>query len=367
MATELLPVSDLAIPPGEYLAEVADELGLSQSDLAERMDRPPQAINEIFAGIKAITPETALQLERVTGVPAHIWTGLEAEFRLTLAKQNDERIIEEQTGLVQGFPYQVLAALGVVTPTRSASTRVRELCRFFGVASLRHISRVADYAPAFRAGKGDASANALAAWLRLVTLRAHEIDTAPFDRSRLLEAIPELRALTTKPPEKFVSRLGELLGECGVAFVLCPHFPKTYVHGSTFWLNPNKAVIATTIRGRWADVFWFSLFHEVGHLVLRHSKRETFLEDGRHVGNHADLENQADVYARDTLIPPKEFQNFIGRGSLAPDSVAAFARSIGIAPGIVVGRLQHDRLVGINHHRHRVRYQWVDNPVSRPD
>jgi HTH-type transcriptional regulator/antitoxin HigA len=366
MATELVPVSDLAIPPGEYLAEVAQELGLSQSDLAERMDRPPQAINEIVAGSKAITPETALQLERVTGVPAHIWTSLEAEYRLTLAKQDDEKSIEEQRDLVQEFPYLTLATLGAVARTRKASERVKELCRYFGVANLRHISRVADYAPAFRAGKGNASSNALAAWLRLVTLRAQEIETAPYDRNRLLEVVPELRNLTTRPPQEFVSRLRELLSECGVAFVLCPHFPRTYVHGSTFWLNPNKAVVATTIRGRWADVFWFSLFHEVGHLILKHSKREIFLEDGKRVGSHSELENEADVFARDTLIPVREFKDFLARGNLTSDAIAAFAKAVGIAPGIVVGRLQHDELIGRNHHRFRVRYEWADNPVSRP-
>jgi HTH-type transcriptional regulator/antitoxin HigA len=87
MMTDTKYLSDLAIPPGEYLEEVLDELKITQSDLAKRMGRPAQAISEIVKGIKAITPETAIQLEQVLDVPAQLWTNLEAEFRLILAKQ----------------------------------------------------------------------------------------------------------------------------------------------------------------------------------------------------------------------------------------------------------------------------------------
>jgi len=82
MATETHYLSDLAIPPGEYLLEATEERGLNQADLARRMGRPVKAISEIVMGIKAITSDTAIQLEEVLGVPAHIWTGLEADYQL---------------------------------------------------------------------------------------------------------------------------------------------------------------------------------------------------------------------------------------------------------------------------------------------
>ena len=192
MATKTMATSDLAIPPGEYLAEVLGELGLNQTELAQRMDRPVQAISEIVTGSKAIVPETALQLERVTGVPAHVWTGLEANYRLLLAKQQDEQKIGEQTELVRQFPYSELAKLELVAATRNAAARVRELCRFFGVVTLRQVSAVDDYAPAFRAGAGNASGNALAAWLRMANLQAVGTETGPLDRKQLVDLLPKL-------------------------------------------------------------------------------------------------------------------------------------------------------------------------------
>ncbi len=88
MATKQGLHSDLAIPPGEYLEEVLDELGMTKEELARRMGRPPSKLSAIYKGAKAITPETAMQLEKVVGVPAHIWLGLESEYRFALGKRS---------------------------------------------------------------------------------------------------------------------------------------------------------------------------------------------------------------------------------------------------------------------------------------
>jgi HTH-type transcriptional regulator/antitoxin HigA len=358
MAIESTAMSDLPIPPGEYLAEVISELGMNQVELAQRMGRPVQAISEIMSGGKAIVPETALQLERVTNVPAHIWTGLESQYRLLLARHQDEKHIESQTALVADFPYKELARLGCVSETRKVVERVRELCRFFGVDSLDQVQAVDDYAPAFRAGAGKASGNALAAWLRMAALQAMRIETEPLDRKKLQSAIPELRKLTLVEPGVFQSKLRELLAGLGVALVIQPHLPRTYVHGATFWLTPDKAVIVMTIRGKWADVFWFSFFHELAH-VLKHGKRETFLEDGKPTRERAELEAEADSFAGDTLIPPNMLAEFLATATLSAGAIRKFAQHIEVAPGIVTGRLQHDGFLAPSIHWHRDRFHWA--------
>lgn len=359
METEnALSMSDLVIPPGEYLAEVIHELGMNQVELAQRMNRPVQAINEIVSGAKAIVPETALQLERVTGVPAHVWTGLEADYRLTLAKQEDAKQIFGQASLVEEFPYAELAKLGYVEKTRKPETRVRELCRFFGVVSLRQVREVDDYAPAFRIGNAKASANALAAWLRMATLKAITVETGPMDKKQVQAAIPDIRRMTCDAPDVFLPALTELMAKNGIALVIQPHLPKTYVHGATFWLNADKAVIVMTLRGSWADVFWFSFFHELAHL-LKHGKRDIFLEDGAFKKHKAELEDEADIYACDTLIAPADYKQFIARKDFSSAAIQQFSRAIGIAPGIVTGRLQHDKHLLPTFHAHRVRYKWA--------
>jgi HTH-type transcriptional regulator/antitoxin HigA len=351
--------------PGEYLGEVIEELGMNQVDLAQRMGRPIQAINEIIKGHKAITPDTALQLEQVTGVPAHIWTSLEEEYRLTLARQQEQEQLKQEAEMVDPELYRVMARLGWVGKTRDRCEKVRELWRFFGVASLNNLKDVRVYSPAFRLSTvAPAASYALAAWLRKGELEAAEVEVKPFDAKRLRAALPKIRLLTKEPPETSVPRLTEALAACGVALVLVPHLPKTYAHGATYWVAPSKVVVQLSIRGAWADIFWFSLFHELAHVLL-HGKRHIFIEGGRTNSNPDPAwqkqEDEANALASSSLIPPSAYLRFTDFGIYTADTVRAFAQQIDIDACVVVGRLQHDGYVGRNElNTLRCRYQWGD-------
>ena len=359
MATNQEIYSDLAVPPGVYLTEIAEEMGMSQAELARRMGRPVQAISEIANGIKSITPDTALQLEQVLGVPAHIWTGLESEYQLTKARNEAAEQVEQETDLAVRFPYPAIAKLGWVKSTRKRAEKVVELRRFFGVASLHILQGVRAYAPAFRqSARAEVSHEALVAWLRGGTLEADKIETGQYDSVKARAALQVLRHLTREEPAVFLPELKQVLADAGIAFVLLPHFPKTYTNGATYWLTPNKAVLMMTIRGSWADIFWFSLFHELGHILL-HDKRHTFLEDGLDDPDWKKQEEEADEFAQKNLIPPIPWRAFVKAGHFSAVNIASFADEIDIASGIIVGRLQHDGLLPLNHHAHRTRYKWA--------
>lgn len=342
--------SDLAHPPGDFLAEVLEDMGMSQVDLARRMGRPPQAINEIIKGTKALTPETALQLEQVVAVPAHIWIGLEAEYRLALARDAEDERTRRETALVKFFPYAELVKLGCLTRARRSEDKVRQLRSYFGVASLDQLGEVRAYAPAFRVAAGKkVSAYALAAWLYCGQREVAGRQLQVFDRQRLESILPNLRALTLVETDQVISQLRSHLAQVGVAFTLFPHFPKTYAHGATFWPEPRKrAVLLMSIRGRYADVFWFSFFHELGHILL-HNGDETYVELDAQVGEHSPQENEADRFASDVLIPRSQFADVAGRSSFAREEVVEFSAGIGIHPGIVVGRLHHEGLLPHTH------------------
>lgn len=147
--------------------------------------------------------------------------------------------------------------------------------------------------------------------------------------------------MTLQSPRQFQKALRKCLAECGVALVIVPHFPGTKAHGATFWASEEKAVLMLTIRGRWADIFWFSLFHELGHILL-HGRRDIFIENDSFSAEQQAREEEADAFARDLLVPSAACKRFVRGGNFYPESVAAFAREIGIDAGILVGRLQHD-------------------------
>ncbi len=349
MVADTQLISNLLVPPGEYLQEVIDELGVTQADLARRMGRPAQAINEIIRGEKAIIPETALQLEQVVGVPAHIWMGLETKFQLVKARQQahaqEEKEAHNLKQWLQGLSYPALAKFAGLAEATKPVDRVREIRRFLGLSSLYNLEGVGALRPAFRQSQKVAvSLLGLAVWLRRAEREAEAIDTGDFDRSKLLKCLPGIRAMTTQSPEIFVPALHDRLAACGVAFTIQKNLPKTGVHGATFWLTPKKAAMVMTIRGAWADIFWFSLFHELGHLVL-HTKKRTFLEN-----ESADpdvLELEADAFAADRLISANDFEAFLREtgGRFSKAAVRTFASQIGTHPGLVVGRLHHQKLV----------------------
>jgi len=344
--------SDLAIHPGEYLEEVLEEIGMSQADLSKRLGRPTQAINEIIKGKKSITPATAIELEDVLKVPAHIWIGLEAEYQMVIAKQEELKVMEEETALLPNFPYLELSKLGFVKTTRNAIEKVDELRSFFSVAQLSRLEHVGAYQSAFRVtNHKNISHESIASWIQAGRIQADTITTEPFDKSKLKKSLPELKATMNMEINRALKACEELLASCGVAFVLLPHFKNTGAQGATFWIdNREKAVLMMTLRGKASDRFWFSFFHEIGHILL-HNKREMFLEgeNGYDTPELQQQEDEANSFSKDFLISPKEWKAFTETSIFTKSSVREFAESLNIKTSIVVGRLMFEEYIGYGH------------------
>ena len=165
--------------------------------------------------------------------------------------------------------------------------------------------------------------------------------------------------MTPQTPEGLHDNLHEVLADSGVAFVLCPHLPGTYAHGAIFWLRREKAVVMMTLGYKRADIFWFSLFHELGHILLHHNRQAVIPEGIAGDKSFNKQEAQADLFAADTLIPPMSYQEFVKRRRFYPVGVERFASQLGISPGIVVGRLQNDKYLNRSwHNRLRTRFDW---------
>jgi HTH-type transcriptional regulator / antitoxin HigA len=339
---------DYVSPPGETLEELLEERGMSQSELAERTGRPKKTINEIIQGKTAITPETALQLERVLGTPASFWLKREQEYREFLARQNDDQQLGQQVAWLNDVPWREMARRGWIEPCDELVDQLREVLRFFGIASPHQWEAVA---AAFRQSQAFAANEmAVAAWLRQGERLAQAIDCAPFDPARFRQALQEARLLSREAPEHSFQQLPVLCAPAGVAVVILPELPQNRLCGAARWLTPTKALIQLSLRYKRDDQFWFSFFHEAGHILL-HGKREAYLDEEDREGTEREAE--ANRFAADTLIPPDALRVYLRQRKGGPFSIAEveqLAASLGIAPGIVVGRLQHDRLLPLTHH-----------------
>jgi len=351
-----MPWPDVAIPPGETVAEILEAKGMTQAELALRTGRPPQAICEIVNGKKAIEPATATQFESVLGIPAYVWLNLERDYQYNKARLEEKKRQEEEAYLVTKFQYAEISKLGWVKKTSDRLERVKELRSFLGVASLKLVPKASGASYRISAAK-EPSPQALAAWMRQGELQAGSIQTAPYSATKLDAALSSLRALTRLTPREFEPQLRQTCSDCGVALVFVPQPPKTYAHGAARWLGPERALVQLSIRGRKEDIFWFSFFHEVAHLLLGMvKKREQVIEldTGRH-------ECRADRFAAEILLPPEQLQRLTRRGPLSEARVRAFAEEIGVCPAVVVGRLQHEKLLPRTHlNGLRRTLKWAD-------
>lgn len=348
-------------PPGETLQEVLDDRQISQAELAERTGRPKKTINEIVKGKAAMTAETALQLERVLGIPASFWNNLERNYQEFVARQQEEELLGESTDWLKEVPVTTLERYGWIERRSRQVDKVREVLGFFGVASPSEWQQVFQVPQAsFRhSASFKSESGALAAWLRKGELDAQGIRCAPFEKSRFQSALAAARALTVEEPEQFVPQLVSLCAAAGVAVAFVRELPKCRVHGATRWISPSKALIQLSLRYKTNDHLWFTFFHEAGHILL-HGKRLIFIEAGR--ASRAPEEEQANRFASDFLIPPPALERLRApalQRRLSEAQVRSLAENVGIAPGIVVGRLQHE---GWLPHTHlnglKVRLEW---------
>lgn len=345
MSNKIIPreyIAPIPIPPGETLKEIIDELNMSQKELAERLGVTPKHLSFVINGKSEISRDFAGKLEYVLGIDSIFWLNLENEYRETLKKINPVRINENEEAITKEVPYAELANQGFVEATRKMSEKIINLRSFFGVSDLNYIPKVNC---AFRkANIAKENELALAAWIRIAEIQAQKIETQKFNREKLINSLEEIRALTRCESNTFFAELVELLSSCGVALVVANHLKGTGVHGVTFLNNKrNKLIIQLSVRRKNADTFWFTLFHEISHIVSDDT------EEFSYINCSEEEEKQMDILSRRILIPDERYEDFINNYSYNNYlSIESFSKSIGIHPCIVIGRLKYDGYLRYN-------------------
>jgi len=342
---------DWVSAPGETIADLLEERGWTQKDLAGRLGYSRKHVSQLVTGKASVTEETALRLERVLGSAASFWLAREARYRERLARHEHRAKLEEWTDWLDELPVKKLMDAGAIPRRRNQGRNkpeiVDSLLHFFGVASpdewRQHYGALQG---AYRRSRTDQSDDAaIAAWLRIGEREAERIDARRFDERRFTAALRSARGLTREPAERIGAELVERCRRAGVVVVFVDHLPRTHVSGVARWLNPHCALIQLSLYGKWNDRMWFTFFHEAAHILRHHGdKKQVFLDDPGGAQCHSEQEREANEWAADFLIPPAQRHRLCDL--VTPDDVQAFAEEIGIHPGIVVGRMQHEGLVG---------------------
>lgn len=334
------------VPPGALLKRELDARGWSQRDLAEIMKRPAQAISEIIQGTKQITPETAIELAEALGTSAEFWTNLESRYRLQVAqlkraKRSSKDNITRKAKLYALVPVAELLKRGWIKKVSSIEALEREICRFLGI---KDIEQEPQLAASWRHSEARTpQSGPQLAWVKRVEAVAKKQKVGQFSRARLEQAVPELLKLMDAP-ERIPDVLTKL-NALGIRVALVEHLPQSYVDGAVFTLDDKTAVLGLSLRYNRIDNFWFTLLHEIAHLVCKH--RGAHLDN---FGDRGDLdaeEQEANHRAQNWIFPSEHIEHFVKeyRGGLSRVAIKEFAAKHGRHPGLLVGQLHHRKVV----------------------
>lgn len=340
---------DWISPPGDTIADLVEERDWTQAQLADRLGYTTKHVSHLINGKAPITEETAIKLERVLGSTAEFWLNREAQYRAQLAKIEEEDRLQTWVPWLEELPVQELMKQGVITQQQLVATNkpgvVKDLLQFFGVASPEDWQEVyVGMECSFRRTReAQSDVGAIAAWIRQGEIEAERLDCPKYSKPKFEKAVRAIRMLTVLAPEEFGPEMQKLCWESGVVFVMVPSIPRAHVSGMARWLNLHKALIQLSLYGKQNDRFWFTFFHEAAHILL-HDKKDIFLDewDGG-AAVKSEQEEEADRWSREFLIPP-QFNAELPRLK-SKDAVVEFSKRVGVHPGIVVGRLQHDGLI----------------------
>ena len=356
---------DYAVPPGWVVEEHLQSQRLSHAEFARRCGRSAKLISEIIAGKAPIEPKTALQFERVLGLDASIWLGIEARYQLHKVREVEAQETKKRASWIKAFPVKELVNRGILDKPASDAEATSKLLAFFGVGSVsawhakyEEMSVAYRHSPSFQSDKP-----ALATWLRLGELEAQRQECGDYNEAQFKRTLKDIRGLTQRPVEQALEEAQQLCKEAGVAFVLVKPLPKTALSGAAWWLNPRKAVIELSGRHKTDDHLWFSLFHEAAHVLL-HSKKQVFIDWMKSNEEIADVESEANLWASNFLIPHGEWKQLVATPSYSEMAIRQFAEEQGIAPSIIVGRLQHEGRVSwqTQLNRLKIRMEWKATP-----
>ena len=354
--------------PGDTIRDLLQERDISEARFASLLGLTPEVTDALLQGRSTITIGIARQLESVLGASVSYWISRDFQYR-----QDSKRLREEEKSWLRQLPLGDMVSFGWLRPPPLPSEELASCLRFFNVSSVSEWNKVygsLQESIAFRSSPSfDSRHEAVAAWLRAGEIRAADIECEPWRPERFKDSLISIRSLTRqKDPRRFIPVLQQACAKNGVAVVVARSPSGCRASGATRFISNNKAMLQLSFRYLTDDHFWFTFFHEAGHLLL-HGERRLFsatLEGQRSWilegidAPDTEEELEANEFAATSLIP-QEYRPHLLRTHQSAREVIRFAHSLGVSPGVVVGQLQHARQIRYDQlNQLKRRYVWTD-------
>lgn len=363
MAAKKIGISrDLIIHPGETIADVLEDRGITQAELASRAGVSPAYVSNVIAGKKGISANFAMGLEYALGVPKSFWLNLQANYEAELLEVNEEQTITDEERKVREDLKDIVKYLrkqGKMLIGENKDESILSLRKVLQISDITNLKEMIPTGDFRMAGNAAVNPNVLGAWIRLCQLAGNDKTiSAKFEKKYTNDLIQEIKSIMCCKNAELQRDLKNVMEKYGIDFSVVKNFRGAPVHGYISQKNDGIYQMVLTIRGAFADIFWFSLFHEIGHIVNGDiGKNLKFLD----YGNDYDKELAADLFASNMLLSPESYKAFIQRNDFSIEAICRYAESQHVMPYIVIGRLQKEKYLAYTmYSKYKLRYKWSD-------
>ena len=353
---------DLIIHPGETILDVLEERGITQAELAARTGVTPAYISNVIAGKKDISAKFAFALEYALGVPKSFWLNLQANYDAEILELNEEQTITDEERIARESLKDIVKHLRKAGKLPVGEKRDESILSLRKVLQISNIANLKEIVPtgAFRMANRPINPYVLGAWIRMCQISADGRSVeSHFEKEKVDELISNIKAVMLNRNANIQRELKEVMGRYGIDFSVVQNFRGAPVQGYISLKNDWTYQMVLTIRGSYADIFWFSLFHEIGHIVNGDVGRATkFIDDG----SDGQKEAAADLFASNKLLDFEAYQQFVKNGNFEIDAIKRFANTQNVMPYVVIGRLQKEKILNYSYFSdYKLRYKWTES------
>ena len=357
MVQKIQPIylNELLIHPGETVLEMIQDRNISQKELAIRTGFSEKHISTVISGQKNISAEFAMKLEYALGVPASFWRNLQTNYDLEVVSFNEQHNISvEEQNIAKELKGPVETIMRTKIDTKNNTDIVYSLRQILGVSNLQSITTLN---PGFYRAQfaENTSTNIMYVWQYLCETKVEGQTTNQIDVNKLKDSIEKIKSVMHEDASKHISLIRDILNECGILFTVEKHAKNAPIKGLTVKTKKNQVMIALTIYGKYVDIFWFTLFHEIAHVL-----NGDYLKNQDLVESSKKIEREADQFAADTLIDKNSYNIFVKYNDFSMQSIKNFASKVNILPTIVIGRLMNDKKIPWSYNQAREQYAWKE-------
>lgn len=334
--------------PGVTLAEKLEEMKMSIKEFSVRTGKPEKTVIAVLNGESSITSEMAVVFENVLEIPAHFWMNRQRSYDEFRAREKRNELTKGSISWMKNFPVNEMIKRGWLPECKTPEDKTKVLLSFFGFSShtaWENYYLNQELKVGFRISLAHSkSPEAISAWLRRGEIDAASIETDSFSIQKLKLALPKIKLLMAHHPKDFFNRLKEELIVAGIKLVATPCLPGAPINGATRWLTGDSPLIQISDRYKRNDIFWFTIFHEIGHIFL-HGKKNIFLEDLDFPEMDTEKEREADNFAVKWTLSKEEEAEIINDKPITIQKIQAYASKFTTHSSIIVGRLQKLKLI----------------------